>query len=217
MALAAPLAQSMRTRRDCAGVAVGLNGLGGEPGFVVGAQLRIAGEDLGREAGFVVLVGGEQVDVLEDFGFDLLLDLIGEFHAVGAEELDAVVLPGIVGGGDDDAGGEAVGAGEVGDAGGGEHAGAGKAASGVAQAAGQGFSNPGGGFAGVLPEDDPGAGGAAHQAGAAGASDGVDGGVVEGIFAGDAANSVGSKQLPDVCPGRHGQVSGPPFSGWILR
>ncbi len=164
-----------------------------------------------------MLVGGEQVDVLEDFGFDLLLDLVGELHAVGAEELDAVVLPGIVRGGDDDAGGKAVGAGEIGDAGGGEHAGAGKAASGIRQAAGQGFGDPGAGFAGVLPEDDAGVGGAAHQAGAAGASDGVNGGVVEGIFAGDGANAVGSKQLPDMGPGRHGQVSGLPLSRWILR
>ena len=107
---------------------------------------------------------------------------------------------------------EAVGAGEVGDAGGGEHAGAGEAASGIAQAAGEGFGDPAGGFAGVLPENDPGVGGAAHQAGSAGASDGVDGGAVEGIFAGDAANAVGSKQLPDMGPGWNGQVSELPLS-----
>ena len=40
------------------------------------------------------------------------LDRIGELEAVGAEELDAVVLPGIVRGGDDDSGVEAMGAGE---------------------------------------------------------------------------------------------------------
>ena len=104
------------------------------------------------------------------------------------------------------AGGEAVGAGEVGDAGGGEDAGAGEAASGIAQAAGEGFGDPAAGFAGVLAEDDPGVGGAAHEARSAGASDGVDGGAVEGIFAGDAANAVGSKQLPDDCAWRNCQV-----------
>ena len=93
-----------------------------------------------------------------------------------------------------------MGAGEVGDAGGGEHSGAGEAASGIAQSAGHGFGDPAAGFAGVLPEHDFCVGGAAHQARSAGASDGVDGGAVEGIFAGDAANSVGSKQLPDDVP-----------------
>ena len=44
----------------------------------------------------------------EDFGFDGEFGGIGKLEAVGAEELDAVILPGIVGGGDDDAGGEAV-------------------------------------------------------------------------------------------------------------
>ncbi len=58
-----------------------------------------------------MLVIDELVDVLEDFGFDLVLDLIGELHAVRSEELDAIVLPGIVRGGDDDAGGKAVGVG----------------------------------------------------------------------------------------------------------
>src|ERR1035441_5365877 len=94
---------------------------GSEPVFIVGAQARVAGKNLGHEAAFVVLVIDELVDVFEDFGFDFVLDLVGELHAVGAEELDAIVLPGIVGGGDDDSGGEAVGVGEVGDAGGGEH------------------------------------------------------------------------------------------------
>ena len=155
-----------------------------------------------------MLVIDELVDVLEDFGFDLVLDFIGELHAVGSEELDAIVLPGIVGGGDDDAGGKAVGAGEIGDAGGGEHSGTGEAASGVAQAAGDGFGDPAAGLAGVLPEHDLCGGGAAHEARAAGASDGVDGGEVERIIAGDAANSVGSKQLPDDCAWRSGQVSG---------
>ncbi len=61
--------------------------------------------------------------MLEDFVFDGELGGVGEFVAVGAEDLDAVVLPGIVRGGDDDAGREAVGAGEMRDGGGGDDAG----------------------------------------------------------------------------------------------
>ncbi len=97
---------------------------------------------------------------------------------------------------------------EVGDAGSGEHSGAGEAASGVAQPARHGFGDPAAGFAGVLSEHDLCIGRAAHQARTTGASDGVDRGTVEGIFAGDAANSVGSKQLPDDCTGRSCQVKG---------
>jgi hypothetical protein len=45
------------------------------------------------------------------------LDLIRQLVAVGGEELDAVVVVGVVRGGDDDAGGGAEGAGQIGDAG----------------------------------------------------------------------------------------------------
>ena len=60
----------------------------------------------------------------EDFGFDGELGGVGELVAVWAKELDAVVLPGIVRGGDDDAGGEVVRAGEAGDGGSRDDAGA---------------------------------------------------------------------------------------------
>ncbi len=179
----------------------------GKPVFVVGAQGGIAGENAGHEAAFVVFVIDELVDVLEDFGFDFVFDLIGEFHAVAAEELDAVILPGIVGGRDDDSGGKAVGAGEIGYAGSGEHSGADEAASGIAQAARDGFCDPAAGFAGVLPEYDLGVGRTAHETRTAGASNGVDRSAIEGIFTGDAANAVGSKQLPDDGAG-NSQVKG---------
>ncbi len=54
--------------------------------------------------------------------FDLGLDLVVELVAVRAEEFDAVVGVGIVGGGDDDAGVGAQAAGDVGDAGRGQRA-----------------------------------------------------------------------------------------------
>jgi hypothetical protein len=46
-----------------------------------------------------------------------------------------------------------------------------------------------------LPEDDAGGGDAADETRATGASDGVDGGAVERIFAGNGADAVGSKEL----------------------
>ena len=52
----------------------------------------------------------------EDQVLDLIFDLVVELVAVGAEELDAVVVVGIVRGGDDDAGVGAQAAGDVGDA-----------------------------------------------------------------------------------------------------
>ncbi len=64
-------------------------------------------------------VGG-RADVLdlaaEHQALDLVLDLVVELVAVGAEELDAVVVIGIVRGGDDDAGVGAQAAGDIGDA-----------------------------------------------------------------------------------------------------
>ena len=93
----------------------------------------------------------------EDFGFDGELGGVGELVAVGAEELDAVVLPGIVRGGDDDAGGEAVGAGEEGDGGRGDDAGDSRPmAPPAVEAGGEGGGDPVGGLAGVLAEEDAG-------------------------------------------------------------
>jgi len=188
---------------------------GGEPGFVVGTQGGIAGKNVGHQAAGGGLVGGELVNVLEDLGLDPMLDLVGELHAVAAEELDAVVLPGIVRGGNDDAGGESVGAGEVGDAGSGEDTGAGEGASGIAQAKGESFGDPSAGLAGVLPENDFGRAEAADEAGTAGASDGVDGGAVEGIFTGDGADAVGSKELTVACLRGRCQVRGLQLSKMI--
>ena len=92
----------------------------------------------------------------EDFGFDGEFGGVGELVAVGAEELDAIVLPGIVRGGDDDAGGELVRAGEVGDGGRGDDAGRFDGGSGGGEAGGEGGCDPVGGFAGVLTDEDAG-------------------------------------------------------------
>ena len=41
--------------------------------------------------------------VREDVGFDLVFQLVGQLVAIGAKDLDAIVLPGIMRSGDDDA------------------------------------------------------------------------------------------------------------------
>src|SRR5580692_2498533 len=50
----------------------------------------------------------------EDFSFNSQFGGIGELESVGTEELDAIVLPGIVGGRDDNSGSEAARAGQEG-------------------------------------------------------------------------------------------------------
>ena len=132
---------------------------------------------------------------------DLLLDgefgFVGELVAVGAEDLDAVVLPGIVAGGDDDAGGEAVLAGKVGDGRGGDDAGGFDGGAGGGEGGDEGGGDPGAGFPGVHTEDE--AGLMAEVAGE-GNADGTDGVLVQRSFARDGANSVCSEQLPHPGP-----------------
>ncbi len=139
-------------------------------------------------------VGGEDAG---DFVLDGEFGCVGELVAVGAEDLDAVVLPGIVAGGDDDAGGEAVLAGEEGDGGGGEDAGGVDRGSGGAEAGGEGGGDPGAALAGVGAEDDA---GVVAECGGEGDADCVDGALVQRCLAGDRSNSVCSKQLPHADP-----------------
>ena len=152
MAEAAPLAQSSSTRKRLKSVpsTCERNHAG-----VILAQLLFAGQH-GRT--FAFALGTFQFfEVIEDLRFDLVFDFVGELEAVGAEDLDAVVGPGIVRGRDHDAGGEAVGAGEVGDAGRGDDAGAGDLRACAVQTTGEGAADPVAGFAGVLPDENRGA------------------------------------------------------------
>ena len=96
-------------------------GHGGEQrADVVGAVALVDGGHVEGGEGELV---GRGFEVGEDAFFNGELGRVGELVAVGAEELDAVILPGIVRGGDNDAGRKAVGGGEVGDGGRGDDAG----------------------------------------------------------------------------------------------
>ncbi len=137
------------------------------------------------------------IEAGEDFGFDGELGGVGELVAVGAEELDAVVSPGIVRGGDDDAGGEAVRAREVGDRGGGDDAGALDRSTAGGKAGGEGSGDGFTGLARIHPNED------ARRLALRGGREvmreceayGVDGGGVERRLARDAANAVGAEEF----------------------
>ena len=139
----------------------------------------------------------------EDAG-DLLLnaefDFVGELVAVVAEDFDAVVLPGIVAGGDDDAGGEAVLAGQEGDGRGGDNAGGGDVGTGGAKTGGERGGDPMTALAGVHAHDD--ANGLVRFAKSGGERDAdcVDGALVQRCFTGDRSYSVRAKQLPHADP-----------------
>ena len=117
--LAAPLAQSM-TMRWLSRERLGTWARRKRTYSARSASLTAGGlEGVGSESwGEPARSGGRFLS-----GFDLEFGCVGELVAVGAEELDAVVLPWVVGGGDDDTGGEAVGLGEEGDGGCGDDAG----------------------------------------------------------------------------------------------
>ncbi len=90
----------------------------------------------------------------EDFLFDEVFFGIGQLEAVVAEDLQAVVLVGIVRSRDHDAGDERTGAREVGHAGGGDHAGVTHANALAGQASGHHFRDPRSAFARVRADHD---------------------------------------------------------------
>ena len=92
------------------------------------------------------------LDVGEDVRLDRVLQFVGELVAVGPEDLDAIVLPGIVRGGNHDAGREFIGAGEIGDARRSNNSGADHLDLGRLQRRRQGCADPGTRLARVLPD-----------------------------------------------------------------
>ena len=134
-----------------------------EAGDAIDEELNVVGLEGGivfdgRDGSGIGLgeLGGDQGGVMENFIFHGQLDGVGELVAVGAEELDAVVAPGIVRGGDDYASLKSMGAGEEGDGGGGNDAGAFNACSGGPKAGSEDGGDPRAGFAGIAAEKDGG-------------------------------------------------------------
>jgi hypothetical protein len=152
----------------------------------------------GGQRGRVGGVGALSFDlcrVMEDFFLHRQLDGIGQLEAVRAEELDSVVLPGIVRGRDHHPRLKAVGAGEEGDGRGGHNARAFDADAGLAQSGGESGGDPGAGLACVAAQNDARLCGGVAQGVAEGQTGSVDGGGVQRIDASDGANAVGSKEF----------------------
>ena len=95
-----------------------------KPLCILLAQAGVAGKHLGRRYHVVGCAFRQLFDVGEDVGFDGMFQLIGELVAVCAEDLDAIVLPGIVRRRNHDAGGELVEARQIRNPRGRDHAGA---------------------------------------------------------------------------------------------
>ena len=188
MAAAAPLAQSATMLRPASE----------RPGTQSDKELNVVGQVRGivvdgREAGGVgdLHLSG----VVEDFFFHRKLDRVGQLESVSAEELDAVVVPWIVGSGDDDAGVEAVSARKERDGGCGDYAGALDDGTCLAQASGKCGGDPRAGLAGVAAEENPRARCSFSQRVREREADAVDGRGVERCLAGNCANAVGAEEL----------------------
>src|SRR5580692_2560811 len=132
---------------------------------------------------------------MENFFFHGQLHCVGEFVAVAAEELDAVVLPWIVRGGDDYAGVEAMCACEECDGRCGDDAGAFDVRTCFAQARGEGCGDPRAGFAGVAAQENARLSAGFAQRVRQREADGIDGGGVERRFAGDGADAVSTEEF----------------------
>ncbi len=136
---------------------------------------------------------GQLLQVGENVGFNLMLQLVGEFVTVGAEDLDAVVLPGIVRGRNDNARREPVGARQVRNPGRGNHAGAHHPHLRRFQSSRENCADQSARLAGVLSDDDARGCVASGKSLPQGASDGVHGSPIQRILARDTPNSIGPK------------------------
>src|SRR5438874_2102892 len=96
--------------------------------------------------------------VLENVFFQDFLDGIGEFHSCGGEELYAVVVKGVVGGGDNDASLKTLLTHEAGDTGRGDYAGESHGGAGVDEASGKKRGDVRAGFARVHANENAGGG-----------------------------------------------------------
>ncbi len=133
--------------------------------------------------------------MMEDFFFDGEFIGIGQLESVGAKELDAVILPGIVRGGDDNARVEAVSTREERHGRRGDDARAFDRGSGFTQSRGEGGGDPRTRFARIAAQKNLGSRRGLSKRVGEGEADGVDGCWVERSLACDGANAVGAEEL----------------------
>jgi hypothetical protein len=133
--------------------------------------------------------------MFENVRFEGFFDGIWELHACVREQLYAVVMVRIVGGGDDDAGLKIILADEAGDAGCGDDACKGYGCTSLCKAGGEKSGDVRAGFAGVHANENVGRGVFAKQISTERAAGGEESGVIERRSAGNAANSIGSEKF----------------------
>lgn len=133
--------------------------------------------------------------VLEDVRFQSFFDGVRELHARVREKLYAVVVVGIVRGGDNDTGLEIILSDEAGDARSGDDAGKSDGRTGVREAGGEEGGDVRAGFASVHADENVSGGVFAEKIASKSAASGKKSGVVERRRPGNAANTIGSKEF----------------------
>ena len=132
-----------------------VEGAGGQAGEVADVAVA-AGIEVHGAADFILGGPGNLGQVAVDVALDLVLEGIVHLLALAVHQLDAVVIIGIMAGGDHHAAVEALGAGDVADAGGGGDVEQVGIAAGGGDACGQGGLVHVGGTTGILADDDAG-------------------------------------------------------------
>ncbi len=135
---------------------------------------------------------GRGSELAEDLVLNRELSRVGQLVAVGAEDLDAVILPGIVRGGDDDTCRKTVRVREESNSRSSDDTSVLDRGAPGSEAGGERSGDPTSGFAGVHAEEDTRGG---TEMMGKGEADGVDGRFVERGLTGDSADAVGSKEL----------------------
>ena len=132
---------------------------------------------------------------MEDFPFHGQFEGVRKLESVGAEELDAVVLPGIVGRGENDACVKSIAAREEGNGRSSYDAGAFNAHVGLAQSGGERGGDPWAGFAGVAAQQNFWFGVCFAQRVAESETDSKNGGRVERVIASNGANAISAEEI----------------------
>ena len=195
MPVAAPLAQSTSTRSLLK--SVGATSVASHSAYCSRRSWR-AGQHLRLAVLDRLVLRRQLLHMGKDLAFDLVLNLVRELISVGAKNLDAIVLPGIVRSGDHDAGVEVVHPREIGNARSGDHAGADHLHASGVEARRQDRAIQALDSRVSWPTSTRASGRRSRQTLAERTADGVHRLAIQGIFAGDAANAVGAEKLSRV-------------------